>query len=170
VVPVAPGAGTPTGTITFDFGDGTTPVAATLTGGAATVTRPYTSRSSGLFTVTATYTGSNSFAGSSGTDPHTVNRALSATTVVSSPDPSRPGQEVTVTATVTAVPPGAGTPTGSVTFTIGKRSPVTLPLVNGTASTAISSLNVGTQPITVAYTGSADFANSSGTDTHTVTA
>ncbi|MEU0071549.1 Ig-like domain repeat protein [Streptomyces sp. NPDC006332] len=168
VAPVAPGAGTPTGTIAFDFGDGTAPVTATLTGGTATATRPYTARSNGLFTVTATYTGSNSFAGSSGTDPHTVDRALSATTVVSSPDPSRPGQDATVTATVTAVAPGAGTPTGSVTFTIGKRSPVTLPLVNGTAGTAIGTLNVGTHPVTVAYTGSADFASSSGTDTHTV--
>ncbi|MEU2915105.1 Ig-like domain repeat protein [Streptomyces massasporeus] len=168
VTPAAPGAGTPTGTITFDFGDGTTPVTATLTNGTATATRPYTTRSSGLFSVTATYNGSNSFAGSSGTDPHTVDRAQSATTVVSSPDPSRPGQDVTATATVTAVPPGAGTPTGSVTFTVGTRSPVTLPLVNGTASAPISPLSVGTHPITVAYTGSSNFASSSGTDTHTV--
>ncbi|MEV6619155.1 Ig-like domain repeat protein [Streptomyces sp. NPDC051051] len=168
VAPVAPGAGTPTGTVTFNFGDGTSPVTATLTNGTATTTRPYTTRSSGLFTVTATYNGTTSFAGSSGTDPHTVNRAQSATTVVSSPDPSRPGQDTTVTATVTAVPPGAGTPTGSVTFTIGNRSPVTLTLVNGTASTTINTLSVGTHPITVAYTGSADFASSGGTDTHTV--
>ncbi|MER7901614.1 Ig-like domain-containing protein, partial [Streptomyces sp. NPDC096046] len=169
VTPVAPGAGTPTGTVVFSFGDGTTSVTAALTGGSATVTRPYTTRSSGLFTVTATYIGSNSFAGSSGSDPHTVNRALSATTVVSSPDPSRPGQGATVTATVTAVPPGAGTPTGSVTFTIGNRSPVTVPLADGTASTPIGNLSVGTHPITVAYPGSTDFASSSGTDTHTVT-
>jgi hypothetical protein len=168
VAPVAPGTGTPTGTVAFTFGDGTTPTTATLTGGTATVTRPYTTRSSGLFTVTATYTGSNSFAGSSGSDPHTVNRALSATTVVSTPDPSRPGQAATVTATVTAVPPGAGTPAGSVAFTIANRSPVTVPLVNGTASTPLSSLSVGTHPITAAYQGSADFAGSSGTDTHTV--
>ncbi|WP_340384423.1 Ig-like domain repeat protein [Streptomyces sp. SS7] len=168
VAPVAPGAGTPTGTITFDFGDGTTPVTATLANGTATATRPYTTRSSGPFTVTATYNGSSSFAGSGGTGPHTVNRAQSATTVVSSPDPSRPGQDATVTATVTAVPPGAGTPTGSVTFTIGNRSPITLPLVNGTADTTTNTLSVGTHPITVAYTGSSNFASSSGTDTHTV--
>ncbi|MFE9847040.1 Ig-like domain repeat protein [Streptomyces goshikiensis] len=168
VASVAPGAGTPTGTITFDFGDGTTPVTATLANGTATATRPYTTRSSGLFTVTATYNGSSSFAGSSGTARHTVNRAQSATTVVSSPDPSRPGQDATVTATVTAVPPGAGTPTGSVTFTIGNRSPITLPLVNGTASTTTNTLSVSTHPITVTYTGSSNFASSSGTDTHTV--
>ncbi|MFG3552629.1 Ig-like domain-containing protein, partial [Streptomyces sp. NPDC047725] len=158
----------PTGTVTFAFGDGTTPITATLTNGTATATRPYTTRTSGLFTITATYNGNNNFAGSSGTDRHTVNRAQSATTVVSSPDPSRPGQDATVTATVTAVPPGAGTPTGSVTITIGNRSPVTLTLLNGNASTTTNTLSVGTHPITVAYTGSTDFASSSGTDTHTV--
>ncbi|MEV6183431.1 Ig-like domain repeat protein [Streptomyces sp. NPDC052015] len=169
VVPVAPGAGTPTGIVTFDFGDGTTPVTATLTGGTASVTRPYTTRSSGLFTVSATYLGSNSFADSSGTDPHTVNRALTTTTVVSSPDPSTRGGHVTLTATVTPVTPGAGTPTGTVTFTIGNRAPVNSALVNGTATTTITiPLSVGTHPITAAYTGSADLTSSNGTDTHTV--
>ncbi|MCK8438936.1 Ig-like domain repeat protein, partial [Streptomyces sp. D2-8] len=171
VAPLAPGAGTPTGTVTFTFGDGTTPATVPLTGGTATVTRPYTSRSSGLFTVTATYLGDTSFNGSSGTDPHTVNRALSTTTVVSSPDPSAPGQAVNVTATVTAVPPGAGTPTGSVTFVVGNRSPVSAPLVNGSATLSVTPpLSVGTHTITATYTGSTDFNSSSGTDKHTVTA
>ncbi|AVV46641.1 hypothetical protein C6376_40115 [Streptomyces sp. P3] len=138
VTPVTAGAGTPTGTVTFDFGDAATPLTAPLINGTATVTRPYTTRSSGLFTVTAAYNASNSFAGSSTTGPHTVHRALSATTVVSSPDPSRPGHNATATATVTAVSPGAGTPTGSVSFTIGNRTPLTLPLVNGAASTTIT--------------------------------
>ncbi|MDX5571020.1 Ig-like domain-containing protein, partial [Streptomyces sp. ID05-04B] len=163
------GGGPPTRTVTVHFGDHAAPFTAPLINGTATVTRPYTTRSSGLFTVTAAYNASNSFAGSSTTGPHTVHRALSATTVVSSPDPSRPGHNATATATVTAVSPGAGTPTGSVSFTIGNRTPLTLPLVNGAASTTITPLNVGTHPITVAYTGSADFATSTGTDTHTVT-
>ncbi len=170
VAPVTPGAGTPTGTVVFNFGDGSSLVTATLASGSATVTRPYTSRRDAPDTVTATYTGSTSFAGSSGTDPHTVNRALTTTTLVSSPDPSRPGQPFTLTATVTPVAPGAGTATGSVTFTIANRSSVSSPLVNGSATTAVNvPLNVGTHPITAAYPGSADFAGSTGTDTHTVT-
>ncbi|MBC9726967.1 Ig-like domain repeat protein [Streptomyces sp. TRM68367] len=170
VAPLAPGAGTPTGTVAFQFGDGTTSVTAPLASGTATVTRPYTARSSGLFTVTATYLGSTSFAGSSRTDPHTVDRALSTTTVVSSPDPSTPGQAMTVTATVTAVPPGAGTPTGSVTFAVANRSPVTSSLVNGSATTTVSTpLSVGTHSITATYIGSTDYTGSSGTDNHTVT-
>jgi large repetitive protein len=169
VTPASPGAGTPTGTVVFNFGDGTS-LNVPLAGGAAGVTRPYTSRSSGLYTVTATYTGSTSFAGSSGTDPQTVDRALTTTTLVSSPDPSRPGQTVTLTATVTPVAPGAGTTTGSVTFTIANRSSVSSPLVNGSATTTVNvPLNVGTHPITAAYPGGTDFAGSTGTDTHTVT-
>ncbi|MEU1851888.1 Ig-like domain repeat protein [Streptomyces sp. NPDC019990] len=171
VTPLAPGAGTPTGTVAFGFGDGSGLVVTTLTGGTATVTRPYTSRSSGQFTVTATYIGSSAFAGSSGTDPHAVNRALTTTTVVSSPDPSRPGQDVTLTATVTSVAPGAGTPTGSVTFTVGNRTPFSAPLVGGSATTTVPlNLIPGTHPVTATYTGSADHTGSSGTDTHTVAA
>ncbi|MER6039355.1 Ig-like domain repeat protein [Streptomyces sp. NPDC001856] len=169
VAPVAPGSGTPTGTVSFDFGDGTAPVTATLTNGVATVTRAYTVRASGVFTVTAAYIGSNGFAASSGNDTQTVNRALSATSVVSSPDPSNTGQKVTLTATVTAVPPGAGVPTGTVTFTIGSRSPVSVTLVNGTATTVHNPLSPGTHAVTAVYAGSTEFAGSTGTDTHTVT-
>ncbi|MFJ9743291.1 Ig-like domain repeat protein [Streptomyces sp. NPDC101166] len=168
VAPVAPGSGTPTGTVSFNFGDGTSPVTATLTNGVATVTRPYTVRAGGVFAVTAAYIGSNGFAASSGNDTQTVNRALSTTKVVSSPDPSGPGQNVTLTATVTAVPPGAGVPTGTVTFTIGNRSPVSVTLVNGTATNVQNPLSVGTHPVTAVYAGSTEFTGSTGTDTHTV--
>ncbi|UNZ21235.1 hypothetical protein HC362_33325 [Streptomyces sp. 891-h] len=169
VTPLAPGAGTPTGTVTLNFGDGTSPITTPLTNGTATTTRPYTTRTGSPYTVTATYSGSDRFVGSSGTDAHTVDRALSATTVVSSPDPSAPAQNVTVEATVTAVPPGAGTPTGSVTFTVGNRSPVAVPLINGSATTSVKSLNVGKHGIIATYTGSTGFTSSTGTDTHTVT-
>ncbi|GGY49723.1 Ig-like domain-containing protein [Streptomyces djakartensis] len=168
VTPLAPGAGTPTGTVAFGFGDGTGLVVATLTGGTATVTRPYTTRSSGQYAVTATYIGSNAFTGSSGTDPHAVDRALTTTTVVSSPDPTRPGQSVTLTATVASVAPGAGTPTGTVTFTVGNRTPFSAALVNGSVTASLPFLSVGTHPVIAAYTGSADHTASSGTDTHTV--
>ncbi|MEV7795892.1 Ig-like domain repeat protein [Streptomyces sp. NPDC087512] len=169
VAPVAPGAGTPTGTVAFNFGDGSSLAPVPLTAGSAGVTRPYTSRGSGLYTVTATYIGSTEFTGSSGTDPHTVNRALTTTTLVSSPDPSLPNQTVTLTATVAPVTPGAGTPTGSVTFSIGNRSPVSSPLVNGSASLTVNfPLSIGVHPVTATYGGSADFSGSTGTDTHTV--
>ncbi|MCK8438937.1 Ig-like domain repeat protein, partial [Streptomyces sp. D2-8] len=106
-----------------------------LTGGTATVTRPYTTRTGTPYTINATYNASPDFAGSTGSDTHTVNRASTRTTVVSVPDPSVVGQPVTFTATVAPLAPGAGTPTGTVTFTFGDgTTPATVPLTGGTAT------------------------------------
>ncbi|MGP4002228.1 beta strand repeat-containing protein [Streptomyces sp. 8N706] len=163
-----PGAGTPTGTVTFFF-DGGSPVTASLVGGVATVTR--SNLSVGPHTVMANYSGASNFAASSGTDTHTVNRAASTTVTVSSPDPSQPGNVVTFTATVTATPPGAGTPTGTVTFVIGGPGggTFTAALVNGVAIVTNQGLSIGSHAITATYNGNAQFAPSTGTDTHTVT-
>ncbi|GDY51298.1 hypothetical protein SVIO_019210 [Streptomyces violaceusniger] len=130
VAPAPPGSGAPTGTVTFDFGDGT---AATrpLTNGAATVTHayadvsgsPYPVTAGSPFTITATYNGTDNFATSSGTDTQTVGKAATMTSVVSSPNPSTVSDPVTVTATVSPVAPGAGTPTGTVTLAITERTP-----------------------------------------------
>src|SRR6185503_17847710 len=69
--------------------------------------------------LTANYGGNATYATSSGTDTQTVNKAVSSTTLVSSPDPSVFGQSVTLTATVTG---SQGTPTGSVQFFDGVTS------------------------------------------------
>ncbi|MER7901615.1 Ig-like domain repeat protein, partial [Streptomyces sp. NPDC096046] len=171
VAPVAPGAGTPTGTVTFNFGDGATTVAATLAGGTATVTRAYTDRGNDPYTVTATYSGDVDFVSSSGTDPHTVDRASTTTVVGSSPDPSVVGQPVTFTATVAPVAPGAGTPTGTVTFDFADgTTPVTAVLTNGAATVTRPYTSATSSPYTVTatYNASTAFAGSSATKLHTV--
>ncbi|MFG2196602.1 Ig-like domain repeat protein [Streptomyces sp. NPDC048639] len=168
VRPTAPGSGTPSGTVTFTFGDGSAPVTAALNGGVATATRTYTAASTGPFTATATYGGSAEFLGSTATDTQTVNRASTSTTVVSSPDPSQSGQTATFTATVAPVSPGAGTPTGTVTFTISNGPTLTATLVGGKATVTSSTLSAGAHTVTATYSGSASFAASTGTDTHSV--
>ncbi|MFF3818320.1 beta strand repeat-containing protein, partial [Streptomyces bluensis] len=171
VAPVSPGAGTPTGTVTFIFGDGSLPVTVPLTGGTATTTHAYSTTAGSPFTVTATYSGDGSFLPSSGTDTQTVQRASTTTTVVSSPDPSVAGQPVTFTATVAPVSPGAGTPAGTVTFTFGDGSPTqSATLVGGTATVTHAYTSTAGSPYTVtaAYAGNTNFAGSSGTDTQTV--
>ena len=94
-----------------------------------------------------------------------INKANSSTAVTSSVNPSIFGQSVTFTATVTAVPPGAGTPTGTVQFRtngVNYGSPVTLSA--GSASSApISSLAVGNHPVTAVYIGDSTFKTSSNT-------
>ncbi|WP_435603597.1 Ig-like domain repeat protein [Streptomyces sp. bgisy130] len=165
---VSSAAGTPTGTVTFSFGDGTSTATATLSGGVATVTHPYTTTTGSPFTITATYGGDASFNGSTGTDTQTVTRASTSTTVVSTPNPSTTGDRVTVTATVVPVAPATGTPTGTVTLAITGRSPLTVPLVGGTASASFNPLQKGTHLVTGNYNGDVSFAPSSGTTVQTV--
>src|SRR5207245_7692626 len=54
----------------------------------------------------------------------------------------------------------AGAPTGTWTFRDGATVLATLTLVNGSASLSISTLAVGSHPLTAAYGGSATFAAS----------
>ncbi|MFI9260437.1 beta strand repeat-containing protein, partial [Streptomyces sioyaensis] len=171
VSPVSPGAGTPTGTVTFVATDGPTTVTltGTLSGGTASVTTNGLV-TAGTYTVTAAYGGDGNFAGSSGSDTQTVNQASTATTVASAPDPSVVGELVSFTATVAPVSPGAGTPTGTVTFVIdgGGGGTLTGTLSGGTTTVSTSTLDAGVHNVTATYSGDADFSASSGTDTQTV--
>ncbi|MFI0818103.1 beta strand repeat-containing protein [Streptomyces sp. NPDC021098] len=90
--------------------------------------------------------------------------ASSTTTVTSTPNPSVPGQAVTYTATVASVPPGAFTPTGTVTFTLDAGTPVTVAVdAGGQASFTDSSLSVGSHTVTATYNGDANLDPSTGT-------
>lgn len=75
---------------------------------------------------------------------------------------------MTFTASVTPVSPAAGTPTGTVTFDVSGQPSTTVSLVNGRATLTTHPLSVGTHTTTATYSGSDDFALSTGTDTHTV--
>ena len=90
----------------------------------------------------------------------TINQASTSTTLAASVNPSVFGQAVTFTATVSATPPGSGTPGGVVTFYDGTTALDTETLNDGTATFGTSSLAVGSHAITVQYGGSTDFAGS----------
>jgi hypothetical protein len=81
------------------------------------------------------------------------------TTLTTSQNPIPSGQTVSLTATV-AKSGGAGTPTGTVTFTDGVTTLGTVPLSGTNATLAISTLAVGNHSITVTYNGDANFAAS----------
>ncbi|WP_413811566.1 Ig-like domain repeat protein [Streptomyces sp. OE57] len=171
VTAVGPGAGTPTGTVTFSFGDGTPAATAPVAGGMATMTHAYAGTSGSPYAVTATYNGDNGYTSSTGTDTQTVNKAATTTTIASAPDPSVTGQTVTLTATVASVLPGAGIPTGTVTFSFGDGAPtVTAPLSGGTATTthAYTTRTGSPYPVTATYNGDTNYATSTGTDSQTV--
>src|SRR5207249_2096948 len=101
------------------FKDGaTTLFTNTLSAGSATYTNSTLSATN--HSITVAYLGDASFnTNISSTLTQTVNKATSAVALISSPNPSVFGQQVTFTATVTAVSPGSGTPTGTVTLKDG---------------------------------------------------
>ena len=161
VTAVAPAVGIPTGTVTFR--DGATILATvTLVNGSASFVT--STLSGGSHPLSATYSGSATFAAStSPTVTHVVNApapAATTTSLNSSPNPSNFGQSVTLSATVTPVPPASGTPTGTVTFQDGATTLATVALVGGSASFNTSTLTVGSHSLTAVYNGSASFAAS----------
>ncbi|WP_250405582.1 Ig-like domain repeat protein, partial [Streptomyces cellostaticus] len=165
VTAVAPGTGTPSGSVTFTAPGGLNETVPLGTDGTACATT--TALETG--TVSVSYTGDGCFLPSSGTTDVTVNRAMSAVSVTVDPNPSVCGQSVTVCATVTAVAPGTGTPTGTVTFLLPDGSTQIVMLdAQGTACLTTDSLGNGYRPVSASYSGDGCFLPSSGTTSVTV--
>jgi len=168
VAAVAPGAGTPTGTLQF-FVDGTSfgPPAA-LSGGSATTSLG--ALGVGSHSITTTYSGDAGFNASSGASTLTVARADTATAVSASPAATVFGQNVSFTPTVAAVAPGAGLPTGTVQFRVdGVDLGAPVALGGGSAtSVAATALGAGAHAITATFSGDGNFNASTGTGALTV--
>ncbi|MCF3146255.1 Ig-like domain repeat protein [Streptomyces platensis] len=102
-----------------------------------------------------------------------MSQSASSTTVTSFPDPSGVGDTVTIVAFVTAVPPGSGIPTGTVTFTVtdGVNTVTLTGTLDGDGVAAVSTplTTAGSYVITAVYGGDTNFTGSTDTDTHTVT-
>jgi hypothetical protein len=153
--------GTPNGTVTFK--DVNTTLANgndVLLDGTGKATFTTSSLSAGVHDISAVYNGNNSFANSTGIITQRVNKADSTIKVASSSNPSKHGQSVTFTATVSAVSPGAGIPTGKVTFKDGNNTLGTATLnALGIATYSTSSLSIGSHNITSTYMGDNNFNN-----------
>jgi VCBS repeat-containing protein len=163
---VAPGAGSPTGSVTFSEG-ATSLGSASLVNGQASFTT--STLAVGSHSIAASYGGDGNFNSSSSTMSQTVNKASTTTSLSSSANPSTIGQAVTFTATVNVVAPGAGTPTGTVTFSEGGTTLATEPLgSNGTATFSTSTLAVKSHAITAVYSGDGNFNGSTGNMTQNV--
>ena len=93
----------------------------------------------------------------------TVAQASTTTTVTSSPNPSVAGEPVTLTATVSPVSPGSGTPTGTVIFSNGSTQLGTETLSDGVATLTTTTLPTGTDSITAVYSGDTNFIASTST-------
>src|SRR5205814_2095514 len=122
VIGQPPANSTPSGTVTFMDGAATLGTG-TLSGSGVTAQATFTISTLSVsgHSITAVYGGDSTYLGAtSAALTQTVNQASTTTTITnSSLNPSTFGQTVTFTASVTVTVPGAGTPTGTVTFKDG---------------------------------------------------
>jgi hypothetical protein len=161
----APGSGAPTGIVAF-LDDGTTIAgcAAEAVSGAGIATCADVFAAAGTANITAAYSGDVDFiASTSAPLTQTINQGATATVVISSVDPSVSGQPVSFSASVDAVAPAAGAPTGTVAFIDGAGAISgcgAQPLVAGMASCSVAYAGAGGHAITAVYSGDPNFTGS----------
>ena len=165
----------PTGTVTFTglTYNGVTPVTTTLAsnipldalGQASFTTSSLAAGGAfhGSHFITATYSGDANHPGSGVTMVQKVHASASTLTLVSSPNPSNFGQTVIISATVSSLPAGGGTPTGMITFQDGATVIGQAPLdPSGVAFITWPNLTPGNHNIVATYASDTLFAASSG--------
>ena len=158
VAVVAPGTGTPTGTVAFE--EGTTVLNTETLGSSGVVSFTTAALGVGSDAITAVYSGDTNFATSSSSATETVTQAGTSTALSVSPASATAGQLVTLTATVAVVAPGAGGPTGQVEFFDGSTSLGTFNLIGNVAQLSTSTLAAGTHTLTAQYLGDTNFSTS----------
>jgi hypothetical protein len=150
-----PGAGPPSGTVTFKEGD-TSLGTRTLQAGQAAFTTA--ALPVGPHSISAVYNGDDYFnASTAAALTQTVHQCSSAVAVASSANPSVSGQWVTFTASVSAIAPGSGTPSGIITFKDGATILGSGTLSSGQATYTLPTLAVGPHSISAAFSGDTSF-------------
>lgn len=157
VSPIAPAAGIPGGAVQFLMDGSAFGGPITLSNGSASIS--INGLNGGSHTISAVYTGDGSFTGStSSLLAQPVDRVGSSLSLASNIPSSRAGQTVTFTATVGQAP-GAGVPTGSVTFRDGATTLGSVPLdASGRAAFSTATLATGTHSISAVYTGDTNYS------------
>jgi hypothetical protein len=170
VAPPAGGSGTPAGNVQLTVTDLTahntvSNYTVPLVSGVATL--PALDPDS--YSITAAYPGSATF-GSSTAGPlsQTVSQAGTTTVASATPGTVNAGDNLTLSATITANSPGQGTPnSGTVTFTVGSgltAQTFTANVSSGQAQVVVNTLSPGNYPLTAVYTGNTDFSTSTSTN------
>jgi hypothetical protein len=150
-------------TTDFVYGDSL----ASLSGSLTFATTATATSAPGNYGVTPGGVSSPNYSITFGSGTLAVGKANTSVTLATSPSPTTNNQFVTLTATVGAVPPGAGTPNGTVEFRDDGRLIGSGTLVNGVASMTIR-LKRGSHPLTATYVSSTNYHGSAGSKTHLV--
>ncbi|HEY0308097.1 MAG TPA: Ig-like domain repeat protein [Acidobacteriaceae bacterium] len=150
---------TPTGTVTFAL-DGVTQSTVAYASSLSVTLLPL----AGSHTITATYSGDDSYAPSTGSLAITVAKATPAIAFKVTPNVSTSGNSLTLTATVSSV---LTMPTGTATFSYGGTSLGTTAFINGTAVFTTTTNILSSYALTAAYGGDANFLSVAITTTPT---
>lgn len=164
----------PTGAVSFL--DGTATLGTGTLNGAGVATYATSALTTGSHSISAVYGADSNYVGStSGVLAEAINpvaKATSTTVLASSVNPSLTGQSVVLTATVAGTTSNTPVPTGTVTFVDGTTT-LGIATLNGSsqASLTVSTLALGSHPISAAYGADTNYAGStSGTLTQVVNA
>jgi hypothetical protein len=173
ITPSQTGALHPSGNVAFSSNNATladcNSVAVSTLGGTTTATCNTHDLTVGNDTVTATYSGDSDYSGSSTSNgaSQTVNQSQTTTVLGSSANPGSIGQPVTYTATVTPLPPGAGTPTRTVAFADSGTTitgcdlrPLATAGGHTTATCIVTYNSAGQHSISATYSSDTNFAGS----------
>ncbi len=166
-ITVSGGSGTPAGTVTLSSGTYSS-AAASLSSGKATIVIPAGSLAVGSDTLTASYSGSPTYASATGEATVKVTEITPAVTVTPASSTVASTSSLSVAVAVSAT---SGTPTGTVTLTGGGYTSPATALASGKATIVIPAgkLTVGSDKLTASYSGDSNDTTASGTATVTVT-
>jgi uncharacterized delta-60 repeat protein len=140
---------TPTGTVTFF--DGASPLGAPVALAAGSASLSVSSLSAGSHSITARYSGdANNAESTSSPLTQQVNASLPVVTLISSKNPSAPGEAITLSGTL---PVGA---TGTVTVLDGATSLGNATVASGAFALTVSTLAKGTHSLKAHYNGDAN--------------
>ncbi len=149
VAPVAPGAGTVTGTVQFAVDGDPLGAPVPVVGGQAV--SPVANLQVPSHLITANYSGDANFAGQSDSLTQVVVAAQTTTTLTTSPNPSVFGQPVTLRAEVVPDAPATGSPTGFVQFIVDGANYAFVELDGQVAETPLTGLAVGAHSVRAVY-------------------
>ncbi|MDQ1396518.1 MAG: hypothetical protein QOG64_1777 [Acidimicrobiaceae bacterium] len=151
------GSGVATGSVTF--ADGSTALATRTLDSAGKATFATNGLGVGSHDLSASYAGDSGHSSSQGDLGQTIAKA--ATVVLPVVPPHQPPDRTSFGASVVPVPPGAGTPTGSVVFSEGSRILGSATLSSGGGQAPSFSLSPGRHVVSASYGGDNDFQTSS---------
>jgi YD repeat-containing protein len=156
----APSTATATGAVAIKNGTTTLCASVAVTAGQATCT--VSTLALGNNPITATFTASGNFLGStSPTLTQQVTTIRTSTTLTSSVNPTVTGQATVLKATVAAIAPGSGTPAGAATL-FDNGIPFAIVILNSQGAASVSRVfATGSHTVTVSYSGAVNYAASS---------